>query len=88
MAAIIVSVSLLPLWLPGATPPEQVLRHHRSAQEQHRRTGSCLLLPSYQHPELHTHGKGIPESLFFKNLPLFPGFFSGMSQGIFHEHAR
>ena len=71
---------------PDAITPEQVLRHHRSAQERYGGTGSCLLLHSYLYPEFHIHGKGIPESLFFKNLPLFPGFFTEMNQGIFHEY--
>jgi len=48
---------------PDAITPEQVLRHHRSAQGWHGGTGSCPLLSSYQHPEFHIHGKGILQSL-------------------------
>jgi hypothetical protein len=50
---------------PDAITPEQVLRHHRSAQGRHGGTGSCPLLHSYQHPEFHIHGKGILQSPFF-----------------------
>ena len=45
-----------------AITPEQVLRHHRSAQGRHGETGSCPLLYLYQHPEFHIHGKGILQS--------------------------
>ena len=47
---------------PDAITPEQVLRHHRSAQGRHGGTGSCPLLHSYQHPEFHIKGKGILQS--------------------------
>ena len=48
---------------PDAITPEQVLRHHRSAQGRHGGTGSCPLLHSYQHLEFHINGKGILQSL-------------------------
>ena len=47
---------------PHAITPEQVLRHHRSAQGRHGGTGTCPLLHSYQHPEFHLNGKGILQS--------------------------
>ena len=47
---------------PNAITPEQVLRHHRSAQGRHGGTGSCPLLHSYQHLEFHLKGKGILQS--------------------------
>ena len=50
-----------------AITPEQVLRHHRSAQGRHGGTGTVPLLHSYQHLEFHINGKGILQSLFLKN---------------------
>jgi hypothetical protein len=47
---------------PSAITPEQVLRHHRSAQGRLGETGSCPLLHPYQHPEFHLKGKGIHQS--------------------------
>jgi len=44
---------------PDAINPEQVLRHHRSAQGRHGGTGSCPPL----HLEFHIKGKGILQSL-------------------------
>ena len=48
--------------------PEQVLRHHRSAQGRYGGTGSCPLIHSYQHLEFHINGKGILQSHFFKTV--------------------
>ena len=50
---------------PDAITPEQVLRHHRWAQGRHGGTGSCPLLPPYQHLEFHIYGKGILQSRIF-----------------------
>ena len=57
---------------PDAITPEQVLRHHRSAQGRYGGTGSCPLLPLYQHPEFHMHGKEfyrVKIIVFFKTGP-------------------
>jgi hypothetical protein len=53
---------------PDAITPEQVLRHHRSSLGRHGGKGSCPLLPSYQPPEFHIHGKGILQSHFKKHF--------------------
>ena len=53
---------------PSAITPEQVLRHHRSAQGRCGVTGSCPLLPSYQYSEFPIKGKGIQQSQKLNNL--------------------
>ena len=59
-----------PLSLPDAITPEQVLRHHRSAQG--RYGGQALsLTTSYQYFIFHIIEKGILQSLFHGNS--YPG---------------